>query len=69
MRTAIWWIRRDLRLDDNQALSAALQQGESVIPLFVLDPRLLGVAGAARVAFLYAGLRALDGALRRRGSR
>ena len=69
MRTAIWWIRRDLRLDDNQALAAALQQGEVVIPFFVLDPRLLGAAGAARVNFLYAGLRVLDGALRRRGSR
>ena len=34
MRTAIWWIRRDLRLDDNQALAAALQQGEVVIPFF-----------------------------------
>ena len=71
MNSAIWWIRRDLRLQDNQALSAALGAAEQVIPLFVLDPRLLAsdYAGAKRVAFLFAGLRALDAALERLGSR
>jgi deoxyribodipyrimidine photo-lyase len=41
MRTAIWWVRRDLRLADNQALTAALNQAEQVPPVFVLDPTLL----------------------------
>jgi deoxyribodipyrimidine photolyase len=40
MNTAIWWIRRDLRLSDNQALAAAMQQANTVIPVFILDPRL-----------------------------
>lgn len=71
MRTAIWWIRRDLRLVDNQALDAALADAEQVIPLFVLDPTLLTStrAGAQRTAFLFGGLRALDADLRSRGSR
>ena len=45
------WLRRDLRLDDHPALSAAAAAGE-VVPLFVLDPRLTGPSGAPRLAFL-----------------
>jgi deoxyribodipyrimidine photo-lyase len=41
MRTAIWWVRRNLRLADNQALTAAQDQAEQVLPVFVLDPALL----------------------------
>jgi deoxyribodipyrimidine photo-lyase len=71
MKTALWWVRRDLRLMDNQALAAALAHADQVIPVFVLDPTLLGApdAGEKRVAFLFAGLRALDADLRARGSR
>ncbi len=71
MTTAIWWVRRDLRLADNQALAAALGHAESVIPLFVLDPRLLASSyvGPQRKAFLFGGLRSLDQDLRLRGSR
>ena len=35
--TAIWWIRRDLRLNDNLTLQAALAHA-SVVPLFIHDP-------------------------------
>jgi deoxyribodipyrimidine photo-lyase len=71
MTTAIWWIRRDLRLTDNRALAAALAHAEQVIPVFVLDPALLNstYVGDKRVAFLWGGLRALDADLRVRGSR
>lgn len=41
MKTALWWIRRDLRLEHNVALGAALENAERVIPIFVLDPTLL----------------------------
>jgi deoxyribodipyrimidine photo-lyase len=70
VKTAIWWVRRDLRLTDNQALCAALDCAEQVVPVFVLDPVLLTENRAAekRVAFLFGGLRALDEALRARGS-
>src|SRR6185503_21393230 len=64
--TAIWWIRRDLRLTDNAALHAALQ-ANSIIPLFILDPA-FDSASSRRKNFLYEGLHALDKALRERGS-
>ena len=65
--TSIWWIRRDLRLAANAALQAARAAGP-VIPVFILDPRLLARPAARRQAFLFAGLHALDAALRQRGS-
>lgn len=69
--TAIWWIRRDLRLHDNAALTAALSAGGAVAPVFILDPVLLASAytGARRLAYLEASLRQLDADLRQRGSR
>ncbi len=63
----IWWIRRDLRLTDNGALHAALQEGE-VIPLFILDPHLLAHSAPKRLNFLFGGLQALDESLRQRGA-
>ncbi len=71
MTTAIWWIRRDLRLSDNQALAAASAAADQVIPVFVLDPALLAssYSGEKRLAFLFDGLRQLDADLRQRGSR
>lgn len=70
MATAIWWIRRDLRLTDNQALAAA-RQYDRVIPVYILDPVLWTSdwVGEKRQAFLLAGLRQLDSALQARGSR
>lgn len=39
--TTVVWFRRDLRLGDHPALLAAAESGEEVLPVFVLDPRLL----------------------------
>ncbi len=66
----IHWFRRDLRLDDNRALHAACDSGQPVIPLFILDPALLGSSrlGVPRLAFMLKGLQALDSSLRERGS-
>jgi deoxyribodipyrimidine photo-lyase len=71
MPTAIWWMRRDLRLGDNQALRAALDSATHVLPVFVLDPALWDsdYTGDKRRAFLLGGLHALDADLRARGSR
>jgi deoxyribodipyrimidine photo-lyase len=67
-RTAtLWWVRRDLRLADNPALLAAVDEGEAVLPVFVLDPVLLRSAGLGRRAWLMAALHALDGDLRAGG--
>jgi deoxyribodipyrimidine photo-lyase len=68
----IWWIRRDLRLGDNRALTAALARGGPVVPLFVRDPALLERvhAGAEkRVGFLLDGLGVLERDLHARGAR
>ncbi len=64
--TAIWWVRRDLRLTDNPALHAALEAG-SVIPVFILDPA-FAHSSARRKNFLYEGVYALNQELRKRGS-
>lgn len=70
MRIVIWWLRRDLRLSDNPALHAAIQNADRVIPCFILDPSLLNGEKIApkRRDFLLGGLSALDTELRRRGA-
>ncbi len=68
MAASLMWFRRDLRLADNPALLEACADGD-VLPMFVLDPALWGPAGPSRRVYLAASLRALDGQLRRRGTR
>ncbi|MGB8020511.1 MAG: deoxyribodipyrimidine photo-lyase [Candidatus Nanopelagicales bacterium] len=58
--TAVLWFRRDLRLADNPALLAALDDGD-VLPLYVHDPR-LSPAGGPRRARLEAALAGLSAA-------
>ena len=69
--TSIAWLRRDLRLDDNPALAAALADDDEVVPLFVRDPGLAnGIArGSRRMARLDATLVDLDTRLRAVGGR
>jgi deoxyribodipyrimidine photo-lyase len=64
--SAIWWIRRDLRLTDNAALQTARKAGP-VIPTFILDPA-FSSSSPRRKHFLYEGLHALDRDLRARNS-
>lgn len=63
--TAIWWIRRDLRLSDNPALQAALQIG-CVVPVFILEPE--ASLNSRQAHFLLEGLHALAQDLRARGA-
>ena len=69
--TALWWIRRDLRLTDNQALTAAYLFADEILPVFILDPAIIHAphVSAKRLAFLFAGLRHLNETLHRCGSR
>jgi deoxyribodipyrimidine photo-lyase len=71
MRIALHWFRRDLRLSDNSALAAAARAADLVLPLFVLDERLLAAddLGAPRVAFLLDSLHHLARDLERAGVR
>lgn len=64
----IWWIRRDLRLTDNPALTAAIQDGTGLIPVFILDDHHLKSPAKKRQAFLFSGLQKLDSDLRKLGS-
>ncbi|MSO59782.1 MAG: deoxyribodipyrimidine photo-lyase [Ilumatobacteraceae bacterium] len=57
--TSVWWIRRDLRLDDNAALGAACADGP-VVPVFVVDPIFLRHSGAPRLQFLFRTLEELN---------
>jgi deoxyribodipyrimidine photo-lyase len=64
--TSLLWFRRDLRLSDHPALLAARDaagSGGSVLPLFVVDPRLWDPAGRPRRSFLRDCLADLDAAL------
>ncbi len=69
--TTLVWFRQDLRLADNPALDAAARRGEPVIPLYIWSPEDEGdwPPGAASRWWLHQSLRALDEALRKRGSR
>ncbi|SFN97617.1 deoxyribodipyrimidine photo-lyase [Geodermatophilus obscurus] len=64
MPTALLWFRRDLRLADHPALLAALDaagDGGSVLPVFVVDPRLWEPSGRPRRQFLRGCLEDLRG--------
>ncbi len=71
MSNAIIWFRDDLRLADNPALKAALDSGYLPIMVHIHDPDGEGdwAPGAASNAWRYKSLKALDDALRKRGSR
>lgn len=64
------WLRRDLRLEDNAALSAALSENRNVLPLFIFDDDILDELpkNDARLNFIYAQLEAIQNELRNVGS-
>src|SRR5207342_3467099 len=71
MATAIVWLRRDLRLADNPALQAALDDGYAPLPVYIHAPEEEAPwqPGAASRAWLQHSLQALAGSLSERGSR
>ena len=62
-KRAIFWFRRDLRLSDNPALLAALDEADEVVPLFILDDEISKRAGEHRCAYLANALHALNESL------
>ena len=70
-KRSIMWFRRDLRLTDNVALSAAVAEADEVIPVFIFDPASQHPwsPGAASRWWLHHSLVALDHSLRQCGSR
>lgn len=57
-KVAIFWFRRDLRLEDNVGLAAALEAGISVLPIFIFDKEILDKLPKddARLNFIYDSL-------------
>ena len=56
MSKAIFWFRRDLRLDDNTGLYHALKSGNEIVPVFIFDKEILDKLedkDDARVTFIY----------------
>lgn len=65
----ICWFRSDLRLHDNAALTAAIETGQPVLPVYILDdqsPDIWKRGGASRW-WLHHSLSALDAALQKAG--
>lgn len=66
----IHWFRRDLRIDDNTALAAALRTGMPVMPIFIFDSTILDKLedkNDRRVTFIADQLAGLDKFFRERG--
>ncbi|WP_233898552.1 cryptochrome/photolyase family protein [Tenacibaculum piscium] len=69
-KVAIFWFRRDLRLEDNVALFNALNSSNKVLPIFIFDEEILDnlPKNDARVSFIYQTLEQLDTDLKAVGS-
>ena len=69
MSVALVWLRRDLRLSDHAALTAACQAHERVLPVYIHAPHEeeSGAPGAASRWWLHRSLAALEQSLAQRG--
>jgi len=68
---AIYWLRRDLRLDDNAALYHALKSGQAVLPVFIFDTEILDKLDDKtdkRVKFIHQELQRMSAELANFGS-
>jgi deoxyribodipyrimidine photo-lyase len=68
---AVFWFRRDLRVEDNGGLYYALQSGYRVLPVFIFDKNILDRLENRhdrRVSFIHAALNALQEKLIAAGS-
>ena len=71
MSAVVHWFRRDLRLTDNTALSAAARDADVVVPVFILDDHYANdpSVGPARFRFLRESLEELESSLVQAGGR
>jgi deoxyribodipyrimidine photo-lyase len=68
--TVICWLRRELRLQDNLALHAAIATRKPVAVVYIFDPKILSSnrIAPARVAFMLQAMKALDEELKELGT-
>ena len=66
-KIAVFWFRRDLRLEDNVGLTAALKLGLPILPVFIFDKEILDKLPKddARVTFLHDTLQKIRGTLQK----
>ena len=71
MTGTLLWLRQDLRLRDNDALRAAAERAQPIVPVYIWSPDEEGEwpPGAASRWWLHHSLHALDAELRQRGLR
>jgi len=62
-KRSIMWFRRDLRIGDHPALLEAIAASDEIVPVFILDKKLINATGSKRLAYLAQSLRALDESL------
>jgi len=69
-KIALFWFRRDLRLEDNTALNKALASGFDVLPIFIFDQHILEdiVVDDARLSFIHSSLDSINDKLLSKGS-
>jgi deoxyribodipyrimidine photo-lyase len=70
-KIALFWFRRDLRLEDNHGLFAALSNGEPVQAIFIFDKNILSKLADkndARISFIHQQLLKLNAELAKLGS-
>ncbi|MFV0248260.1 MAG: cryptochrome/photolyase family protein [Tenacibaculum sp.] len=69
-KIAIFWFRRDLRLEDNIGLFKALNSSNPVLPIFIFDEQITSKLPRddARINFIYNSLKELDRQLKKNGS-
>ena len=62
---SVFWFRRDLRLEDNMGLNAALSSGLKVIPIFIFDADIINKLqkNDLRIKMIHAALVKLNGAM------
>ena len=62
---SVFWFRRDLRLDDNLGLNAALSSGLKVIPIFIFDTEIINKLekNDLRIKMIHAALVKLNDAM------
>ena len=64
--TALFWHRRDLRINDNKGLFEALKQNEIVNPIFIFDKSILDKLpnNDQRILFIYQEIESLKKAIK-----
>ncbi len=69
MKLCIFWFRRDLRLEDNTGLTAALRSGSPVLPIFIFDTNIIDELpdNDPRISFIHKNLASIKDSLERSG--